>query len=514
MKKRLFCLMTVLMLLMASVGLAAPTYTLPEKMYNQLAIGSGLKGKFRMTAEGKLAQTPFLDAVTDADFVLRGLISEGNLHCYVYQTDENEYQSALSEVYRKDGVYYLRSDMVTGKILALPAVDSLVDTVFPATGENPTLSSALIALITGGGKDLEAKGKPVISRYTNLLEMWLADFTAQADVVRKEDGTSALDFTYVIPVEQIRKQLESLWMELSEDAEVSALLDGILTAEQKNLYLNSGLEAYYQAALQALDLQKDIRMTKRISALGTVQRSGMELPLDRRTTGYDTFTMESRDGVTVYSVRNEEQTLLLATRDAEAQAEQTEENAGFQRTFWVAKIGGEALEGTPLPGEFALRVDLSKTVNQYADGEERTHQTERWQVDVKWDESCLPEGTEIEKPKDTADLSAELELHYYSRYAQNSATTLEIHGALRQGDSAFGLEAQVKTAAPWLFMPFEIVSPIRVKADNLEEVFSYAEDWVSNAVSMIHHNDEDATAASEDTATPEPQVSETSSNPG
>ena len=61
MKKRIICIIAGIMMLLSGVANAA-TYTLPEKMQNHLAIGSGLKGSFTVTADGELSKTPFLNA--------------------------------------------------------------------------------------------------------------------------------------------------------------------------------------------------------------------------------------------------------------------------------------------------------------------------------------------------------------------------------------------------------------------------------------------------------------------
>ena len=60
MKKKLLALIALLLVLATGTCQAANNYTLPEKMHNQLAIGSGLKGKFRITTTGEKFKTPFL----------------------------------------------------------------------------------------------------------------------------------------------------------------------------------------------------------------------------------------------------------------------------------------------------------------------------------------------------------------------------------------------------------------------------------------------------------------------
>ena len=92
MKKKIISLI-VLMLVIVTGTCQAASYTLPEKMANQLAIGSGLKGTFSITTKGEKFQTPFLKAVSDAEFSIRGISSDKDFHYYVFQSDEQENQS-------------------------------------------------------------------------------------------------------------------------------------------------------------------------------------------------------------------------------------------------------------------------------------------------------------------------------------------------------------------------------------------------------------------------------------
>ena len=60
----------------------------------------------------------------------------------------------------------------------------------------------------------------------------------------------------------------------------------------------------------------------------------------------------------------------------------------------------------------------------------------------------------------------------------------------KQNGSSLTIDGKVKTAAPWLFMPFEVTDPAEIGPDHPEITESYLIDWISNAGSMIHHDDE------------------------
>ena len=496
MKKRIVCIITAVLIMAAGICQAA-TYTLPEKMHNQLAIGSGLKGTFRITTEGEKFRTPFLTAVSDADFSLRGMSSGKDFHYYVFQADENDNQSAVTELYCKDGICYLRSDMVQGKILALPATDSLTESLLPARGGNPSIAPFLTKIIMLPEKEYEDKWKTSVSRYLNELEMWLADFTVQADVVKQENGTSALVFTYVIPMDKARTQMILLFSEMIVDPEVSALLDTVMTPEQKALYADGSLMYYYQESLDALDLTGEIKMNKRVSAMGEVISSRIELPLNEKATGYQLLTIESTGGQTIYSLSGQEKTIVLALPDAKEG-----ENLDT-RSIWFTYVSNSGEEGQP---NLSVRIDIRKSTKEYNDEEEKSHLENKYVITVVQDDTYLPEGYDKARLTETEQIDGELNLHYSSKYSQNSATTLEITASIRQGDSSIAFEGKFKTAAPWLFMPFEVIDPIAIDPANPQDLVLYFADWVSNAPSMIHHSEAAAPEKTEEPAAAQPEA--------
>lgn len=501
MKKKIICIITGLIMLWCSIAGAA-TYTLPEKMQNQLAIGSGLKGSFTVSSEGELSRTPFLNAVSDAVYDLRGMSSGHDLHYYLFQED-NGTQTNLAELYRTDGKYYFRSDMVQGKILGLSGFSIYLDSLFEEKGENPTLTSALMNYLALPKETKERQWIPVFNKYQNSLEMWLHDFTAQAEVVKQENGSSAFDFSYVIPIKDVKNKLVSMFAEFEADAELQALLDTIMTNEQKELYLNAALAWFYQDAVNSMDIQEDVKLSKRVSALGDLINSTMVLPLDPKITGFDRITIESSNETSIYQLEGSDKVFVLGLPSFDLLNEQE-----YETSVWISSIGN-AGAGDKENHDFSVRADIKKTFSQYNDEEEKSHQTEHYEAVIRQDTTWIPETHKNDELEEWHDIEAELDLHYHSKYSQNSATTLEIKAGLRQNGSSLAIEGKVKTAAPWLFMPFEVKDPIEIGPDHPEITEEYATDWTSNAASMIHHTDPSDTAEEEKPAETAAPASET-----
>ena len=481
MKKRIICIIIGLLLSLSGTAFSA-TYTLPEKMQNQLAIGSGLKGSFTVTSEGELSESPFLKVFSDATYDLRGMASGHDLHYYLFQ-ENNGNQTNIAELYRKDGSYYFRSDMVHGKILCLSGFSAYLDSMLPDKGENPTLSSALLSYLSLPEDTKEKQWKPIFSKYENSLEMWLHDFTAQAEVVKQDNGSSAFDFSYIIPIEEVKNKLVSLFSEFAADAELQALLDTIMTSELKELYLNGALSYFYQEAVNSLNIQSDIKLSKRVSALGDLINSKLILPLDRKITGYDTLTIENSNGYSVYQLEGSDKTLVLGIPSIDLLNEHE-----YEKSIWISRIDN----GKPDNAEnenFSVRADIKKTFSQYNDEEDKSHQNEHYTVKICQDLTWLPDAHKDDEFAEWHDIDAELDIHYHSKYSQNSATTLEIKADFKQNDSTLSIDGKVKTAAPWLFMPFEVSDPIEIAPDHPEITEEYLTDWISNAASMIQHVD-------------------------
>lgn len=493
MKKR-FIAFIAMVLIFAVCTCYAAEYTLPEKMYNQLAIGSGLKGSFSISFDGEMFDIPFLKdiidarflkAVSDAEYNIRGIASGKDMHYYVFQSDDQDQQKALSELYRKDGVYYFRSDMVQGKVLEFPVKSEYVAQFIPASAENISPASFITNIMSVSEQDEKDKWNPVLTKYQNELEMWLAGFAVGAETIKLQNGSSALDFAYEIPMDEVNKQIVALFEEFSTDPEVSSLLDTVMTQEEKALYVNANLVYYYKEALSSFDMDKKLTMNKRVSAMGEVLSFGLDLPLDEKSTGYDALRIESVSGMNIYTLQNEKEVIVYGSPE-----KKDTQDTSYERSFWIAKIHKDTSE-FPKEDNFSLRVDIKKTDSVYKKGEgddAKNHEEDQYDITVEQDTTYLPSDIDPDLIPEFNRITANINLHYSSKYAQNNATTLEIQAGIQQNKTSMTVQGKVKTAAPWIFMPFEINDPIQVGTDNNKEMIPYIMDWVSNAEYMITHH--------------------------
>lgn len=502
MKKRLAVIIAIILTLIVSSSYAAYN-TLPEKMYKQLAIGSGLKGTVSIHAEGEKFNTPFLRTVSGAEFNLRGEISvpENDLYFYLFQDDEGN-QSAMSELYRKEGVYYFRSDMVQGKTLVFPTPVQYLESLFPVKGENISPAVFIMNIVSLPENDVKQNWDPVLTKYQNELEMWLAGYTVNAETVKQENGVSALVFSYEIPMSDVNTQIIQLFSELTTDPEVIALLDTVMTQEEKDLYLNNNLLYYYSEALKSIDAESTLKMNKRVSALGEVLGFKLELPLDEKSTGCQMFSMEMTDGNTIYTLKKENEVTVLGLP-----VQDNNEALSYNKNLWFSRVSSDTDKDN-----LSVRIEINKTNEAFktknAKDEEISNEKNLYKVSIIHDTRYLPEDTDTSKLQEFETINADVEMHYSSKYAQSSGTKLVINASVHQGESVMTVKAEMNTVRNWPFIPFEISNPVYTETDTKTVLAPYLEEWAANARSMLRYmNDETEDTASElnDTAESIPQ---------
>ena len=165
------------------------------------------------------------------------------------------------------------------------------------------------------------------------------------------------------------------------------------------------------------------------------------------------------------------------------------QNTSFEKDIWIAKVITDP-SNREAENNYSVRINIKKTSSVYKNGEGddvKNHEEDQYDIIIENNSSYLPSDIDLSVIPEYAAINANISLHYSSQYAQNKATTLVIQASIKQDNTQLQLKGEVNTAAPWIFMPFEIVNPEPVGTD-IEKVFvPYFTDWVSNAASMIEH---------------------------
>ncbi len=478
--KRTFCMVLCCLLVFVCSAGSAVTYTLPEKMEKQLGIGSGLKGSFVLKTEGTNSWLPFISPYAGAEYQLRGMMLGEDLHYYLYQTDAEENQWARTEVYRKEDRWYLRSDMLPGSVFFLPSVGAAADIFNPAAGENPSVASVLWKLLNLSAQDREEIWKPIQKRFEEKLEIWLQQYAAEPQIRRQENGTSVMDLVYIFSAETLKAGILKMMQEaLSDDAFISAM-QKMMTEEQQAVYLNPNLMYFFEQALDSLNLDFDVSFTRTVSTLGELLASNVELPLDEARTGWNALMMETAGGQITYMLRNTEKTVSVSMPE---QKPQEDEYTQFYRFMQLPEEGAEN-PCTPV----SLKMEVKTKVSESTDEENRSHETDHYSITVEQDLSAIENRKLPDSFEDFAPVTAELDLHYSSKYDNRSPTTLAFDFSCTQGTGTVKLYGSVKTASPWVFTPFDIGGAVSLAEMKPEELLTLGTKWLSEAALQIRRN--------------------------
>ena len=165
---------------------------------------------------------------------------------------------------------------------------------------------------------------------------------------------------------------------------------------------------------------------------------------------------------------------------------------------------------------FSIVTNLPFVIGNFSDSitagyeDEKSYENDHYSISIIHDKTYLPEEAEHYLLKEYDPASIEIDLQYSSKYAQNSATNLNIAAEFVRGNSSIKADCKLKTAAPWLFMPFEVIDPIEAGA-NYDVLIAYLTDWISNAASMVHHKEPETKPV--ETAEPDKDPEETTSGP-
>ena len=476
--KKWICAMLCIVIMMAELpAFAAISYTLPQKMEKQLAIGSGLKGSFCFQGKGDNPLLNFLPFLQNAEIQIQGLRSGDEFHYSFYQETEQGGKTGLTELYGKEGQVFLRSDFLPDEIYMIPEIEKLTDALFRSDGGNPSFASALVRWMQMDSAQKDGLLTPVTEMLSREIEIWLASYADVSEVRTLENGTSVVDLSYHIPMMDLKTEIVNLLKLVLQDEQGQALIDSIFHEEQKNIYANAELDYFYEDALAALDNGFDIQYTRTVSTIGQPVSGLLELPLDEGKMGFSSLEIEESSGMISYTLRNDEgyYTVLMNRESNFTNLDDT------SIWFYMRRLSAE----NDREETHALRIDILHTSELSTDEESREHQTDRWMLKAESDFTKLPEGENSELYAQEKPITLDFSLHYYSRSSQSSPTTLDIEAQLEANDYSLTLSAKFKTASPWEFKPFNYDGAVDLLTLTNEERIQKWSQWLASATEQI-----------------------------
>ena len=480
MKRILSFILCLMLACTAAVSLAddvlAPSIKIQRQMQND---GNGIKGSFRIDGNAEAEKDPLIAAIQGAEYEILRNASGDRWHLVVFQKDEEGQQINKTELAQEETGLYIRSDFVPENVFRIPAVNDLIPESFRGTGENPSILPALVSMMSVTGAE-KARWDSAAEKYTGMLETWLAEYAQTPELQRRADGTTEMKLIYVVPAEDIGNEIAALVKAAAEDPEAGALLAPALTEEQRSLYLNAGLEAYYREALNSFSLTGEIRFEKEVTTLGEMTGAGITLPLNPAVTGYRTLEIYNRGGESGYVLTGEQEIIRLILPGGLAELTG---QAGFEGTGSLLRwSGAEEKKGSNL----SLRFDIRKTFENHTDEETgRIHETHHLIIGITRELQNLPEGAREEDFPEFETISMEGDFHFSSKAPQSSPVTVESSVAFSRGEMNLTLSGKIKTAATWPFVPFGIQDVKPLSGLTGEEIAAVVGQWIQNAAGQV-----------------------------
>ena len=261
------------------------------------------------------------------------------------------------------------------------------------------------------------------------------------------------------------------------DEQIRALLDPLLTEEQKAVYLNENLLYYYREIVGALQVQDDLTLT-RVSdtRTGASVSTRLRLPLDRRLFGYEALQIDQVSGGSYTCRLTDDQKILMI-----AWPENLSLEGSFGHEVLFGRYNAERKETDP--ANLSLRISLTGTVSlpAEADADGRLHENYDYVCRITQDPAVLGEEYPEENLGSFDPVLVQLNLHFSSKNAQQSPTTAEIQLDGSQGPKKLSLSGTFKTAAPWILTAIETNGDQSVTEASDEQRAAWWEAWLKNA---------------------------------
>ena len=466
MRKRLFCLAAVMLLLLAAPA-RAEDYPLEVKLVRQFQ-ESAYRGTVTVQAEG---ETAFFGEE------LWALIKAAapRLSVQVNHSRQRGHSQTTAELLidgesvgitdlREDGVLYaFASDLMAGAdtFYAFSAdtdVSEWLSSLTEQEGAWPSVWPILLSVSRADG-EWNARAEKHFEALQMEMEIWLGEM-ALYDTGTAEDGTEYTELSCVIPDWEVKDEIGRLLSQVYRNEELLGLLREICPGKAQ-VYLQPGCLNALLQAVNALPLSGDVILVRRFDASGHPLLDEVSLPLAEGAFAEKiVFTARPRDGGRETAVR-------VFLRDA-SQARIAWTDAGQQA--WAGEIEWTGTDGEPL----ALAWDL-----QWEMGEETFNlSSDKFEKTLRGEMNLSPlNGSGFPAQRLT------MEALLYSGSMQSSPTHL--NGTLAWTDAESGgkiiLTLESRTAAPFAVEEIEEDNCLRLDEADMETVLSLAVRWAESA---------------------------------
>ncbi len=471
-------------------------YTLPEKFWKQVELGSGLKGVAKAATSGDGAMVLLFSPLNNTEFQFESILSDGKLECEVY-TVKNEIEGGRTLLFSDQNRFYLNSTLLLGTTYSLPLNGDLITSLTSSHPGEPTLLSALFRILRGE-TDESGVWDTSMERFRKELQTWL-DSYASSPVLSSSDAQSTLFFQYTIPEKALREQLQKLVMEMMADPSLLTLMRRRMDDAQKEAYLgNEVLEKDLDMILQ-MQFSGDIRITRTVTLQGQEIDMTMVLPFAQNPLKIREIQFH-RSTTTDWTILTDDAQFELHF----SELRQTGDSSAFAGTFRQVLTGS-------IPA-FSLSFDLSSTTIRNIDDESVHHEYNTLQFTLQNDLSHLSEEDSTRADYATVPtIQGTFQTHFSSKAAKRAATTLDVSLDLNLPGGRFQAAAKMKTVTPWELKNPTVEESVDMSTMSVSQRIGILRDLLSSAYLDLSLMDLEKTLEMTDAV--ETSVSETIQTP-
>ena len=433
---------------------SAQGYTVAEKLLKQLEAGSGFSGTLEVQTDGTDAPLSFqwdyihtrknsetveqqrLDLrLMDGDTVRTTARFQWENPALRFQTDlwsDQWYELNLSRTEQAEGS--------VGASLNARLSAALKDSGIPVS------FLRMLPLFSSLNTPDEWLA-PALETCLTRMDIWMEGYRGSTELGKLEDGTGTVSTQYRIAPSNVKAQLKQLILDVLADDDLIQRLKNHFGEEQAAQYLNPEWQPYYFAAVDALPLEGDLVIDRRVSLKGDLLSLKISMPysdpeLGAVTLGCSLTTAEDSEPNTEITIESQERLVALRyfTYSSVTDVSVTQGTLISQPVGEAAYTVAEGEQEKPLAIAFLYRRQVS--TGQEEDGRDNC----RIQLELS-----LTPDQETTDAQEFDEYDLNLDMTFASRSPQKAATELNAVltvGGGQQTGRTFTLNGTTRT--PWV----------------------------------------------------------------
>ena len=428
-------------------------YTQSEKMIRQYELGSGLRGALKFAVSGESGVAALLSPLNETEFQVRSIFYGDDLCTQLYAV-KNGSETAQTEIIKSGGSWYMKTSLLLGSTLSLTDTGDILSTITSSeTNGNPSFYSFMMRFLTSDSnlwKD---------ARIGSIVNSWLESY-GQTPMVIKENGETHMKFQYIIPSNDLLNGMKVFSHSVLEDTALQKIIASLMTKEQAAVILNSDLAWYLDSVIDNIPLSGTAIFERTVTMQGTEVSSHITIPVHEPKGLWNTLDISSAGEKTIYTLSGTEINLVW---------EPETETTG---SFCYQNGNNPSL---------SVAYEFSSKTETTVDSEDYHHETTTYMM--KFSEKELEHASS--EWIDFDPIEIQIRLHYYSKAAKRSATTLEITLAGIIPGGRIQAAAKFRTTIPWEVSKMNVEDSISIDGKTSEERLEIGEDILANLLMSL-----------------------------